>query len=146
MSVLTMQVNGNKVMLVIDLEHVFLCLLLIGQRRLMELGPLFAYNLCVVSYHSSMSMVVFAKRSTSWCWSTTLVCLRSFQHLVTFHRECFAAGRSTILCGHKVAELIASLQGCLIHYSDWEIIVFDMYQYISANVRESAPPQLIHVI
>ena len=48
MSVLKKKVKGNKVRPVIDLENIFLWLLMIGQRRQMELEPLFSYKLCSV--------------------------------------------------------------------------------------------------
>ena len=48
MSVLKKQMKGSKVQSVIDLESLFLRLLVIGQRRQMELEPLFAYELCSV--------------------------------------------------------------------------------------------------
>ncbi len=49
MSVLKQQIKGNnKVRSVIDLESIFLRMLMIGQQRQMELGPLFTYELCAV--------------------------------------------------------------------------------------------------
>ena len=48
MSVLKKQAKGNKGKPAIDLENIFLRLLMIGQQRKMELGPLFAYELCSV--------------------------------------------------------------------------------------------------
>ena len=48
MSILKKQVKVNKVRPVIDLENMFLRLLMIGYQRQMELGPLFAYELCSV--------------------------------------------------------------------------------------------------
>ena len=47
MYALKKKTKGN-VRPVIDLENIFLRLLMIGQKRQMELGPLFAYELCAV--------------------------------------------------------------------------------------------------
>lgn len=48
MSVLKKQVKGSNVRPVIDLENIFLRLLVVGQWQQMELEPLFAYELCAV--------------------------------------------------------------------------------------------------
>ena len=48
MSLLKKQVKGKKDSPAIDLENLFLRLLMIGQKRQTELGSLFAYELCSV--------------------------------------------------------------------------------------------------
>ena len=48
MDILKTHAKDSKVMPVIDLQNIFLRLLLIGQRRGMELEPLFSYELCAV--------------------------------------------------------------------------------------------------
>ncbi len=48
MSILKKQIKGKKIRPVIDLKSIFLWLLMIGQWPRMELGPLFAYELCAV--------------------------------------------------------------------------------------------------
>ena len=60
---------------VIDVENSFLWLLMIGQKWQMELGSLFANELCV---HSLMSMVVSAI-PTSPGWLNVSVCSRLHQ-------------------------------------------------------------------
>ena len=48
LGIIKKKVKGNKVRPVIDLENIFLWLLMIGQRRQMELRPLFSHELCAV--------------------------------------------------------------------------------------------------
>ena len=48
MFVLKGQAKGAKSRTVIDLETIFLRLLMIGQQQKIKLGPLFAYELCAV--------------------------------------------------------------------------------------------------
>ena len=48
MSILKKQAKGNKVRSVINLENMFLLLLMIGQQRQIDLGHLFTYELCSV--------------------------------------------------------------------------------------------------
>ena len=48
LSALKSNVEGNKAKSVIDLQNIFLRLVMIGQRRKMELEPLFDYELCSV--------------------------------------------------------------------------------------------------
>ena len=48
MNILKTHARDTKVLPVIDLQNIFLRLLMIGQWRGMELEPLFAYELCAV--------------------------------------------------------------------------------------------------
>ena len=139
MSVLKKQVKGNKARPIIYLEHVFLRLLLIGQQRQMELGPLFAYELCAVPSSLIDENGCLRKANKSglvkrygvleiFPTPADIVIVdisQLFYHIVWPH-------------GGSPSDLIASIQGRLNHYPDdtEKILVFDKYQGVSAKDHE----------
>ena len=103
MSVSKKQVKDKQFRLVIDLESIFLRLLMISQQRQMEIEPLFACELCAVpptliDEHRRL------RKATSQTLSNVLGYMRPYHVLLKlslwmFH-SCF-----TILCGHTVEVL-----------------------------------------
>jgi hypothetical protein len=128
MSVLKKQAKGSKVRPVIDLENVFLRLLMIGQRRKMELRPLFVYELCSVPSSLIVEHSCLCKASKSGLvkrigvleikpTAADIVIVdvsQLFYRIVWTH-------------GGIPSDLIASIQGRLSHYpaGTEKIIVFD---------------------
>ena len=124
---------------VIDLETIFLQLLLIGQQRKIELGPLFAYELCAVppalidgqgclrkgnksGLVKRLGVVVTSPKSAD----TIIVDVSQlFYHIIWPH-------------GGSPSELIASIEELLSKYSEAtkKIVVFDKYHDISAKDHE----------
>jgi hypothetical protein len=131
--------KGNKNRPVIDLENIFLRLLMIGQRRQMEIEPLFAYELCAVPSSLIDEHGCLRKGNKSGLVKR----LGVFQNLPTpaeivivdvsqlFYRIVWPHGGSP-------SDLIASIHGRLSHYPDGteKIIVFDKYEDISAKDHE----------
>ena len=138
MSILKKQAS-NKVRPVIDLENMFLRLLMIGQQRQIDLGHLFTYELCSVpsSLLDEHSCLRKANKSglvkhlgvleVSPTAPDTIVVDVSqlFYHTVWPH-------------GGNLSGLIASIKGQINRYPDVaeKIIVFDKYKDISAKDHE----------
>ena len=138
MYALKKKTKGN-VRPVIDLENIFLRLLMIGQKRQMELGPLFAYELCAVpsSLIDEHGCLRKSKKSGLVKRLGVLETLpiapeilivdvsQLFYHMVWPH-------------GGSPSDLIASIQSHLKRYSNDidKIIVFDKYHDISAKDHE----------
>ena len=124
---------------VIDLENIFLRLLMIGQKRQMELGPLFAYELCAVpsslidehgclrkSNKSGLVKHLGVLETLPIAPEILIVDVSQlFYHMVWPH-------------GGSPSDLIASIQSHLKRYSNDidKIIVFDKYHDISAKDHE----------
>ena len=131
--------RGDKGRTVLDLENIFLRLLLIGQRRQVELEPLFAYELCAVP--SSLIDGHGCLRKGSKCGlvkrlgkiedsprppDVVIVDVSQlFYHIVWPH-------------GGTPTDLIASIQSRLRRYPDEtdKIVVFDKYHNVSAKDHE----------
>ena len=138
MTILKKQAS-NKVRPVIDLENMFLRLLMIGQQRQIDLGHLFTYELCSVpsSLLDEHSCLRKANKSglvkrlgvleVSPTAPDTIVVDVSqlFYHTVWPH-------------GGNLSDLIASIKGRINRYPDVaeKIIVFDKYKDISAKDHE----------
>ena len=139
MSVLKKKVKGNKARPVIDLENIFLRLLMIGQQRQMELEPLFAYELSSVPSSLIDEHGCLRKGNKSGLVKrlSVLEILPSAPDIVIvdvsqlFYR---------IVWPHhgSVSDLMSSIQGRLVRYTDGaeKIIVFDKYHDISAKDHE----------
>ncbi len=128
MSILKKQIKDKKIKPVIDLQSIFLWLLLIGQWWLMELGPLFAYELCAVP-SSLIDGYGYLRKDNKSGLMKRLGVLKVLLTpadivIVDVSQLFYNIGMAT--------DLIASTQGCLGHYKDSteEIIVFDKYQDI----------------
>ena len=139
MCALKAHVKGNKARPIIDLENIFLRLLMIGQQRQVELGPLFAYELCAVppalidghgclrkanksGLVKRLGVVEISPKSAD----TVIVDVSQlFYHTLWPH-------------GGSPSDVIASIQGRLSHYPDVtkKIVVFDKYQDVSAKDHE----------
>ncbi len=136
MSILKKQIKCKKIKPVIDLQSIFLWLLMIGQWRQMELGPLFAYELCAEPSSLIDGYGCLQKDNKSGL----MKCLgvlnvlptpadivivdvsQLFYHIVWPH-------------GGGPTDLIASIQGRSGHYKDGTetIIVFDNYQDVDGG-------------
>ena len=139
MSVLKKKVKGQQTKPAVDLDNVFLRLLMIGQRRHMELEPLFAYELCAVpsslmGEHGSLrksQKAELVKRIDVHEIPPTPADIvivdvsQLFYHIVWPH-------------GGSPTDLMGSIQGRLSQYlDDTEIvIVFDKYHDVSAKDHE----------
>ncbi len=139
MSILKKQIKGKRIKPVIDLQRILLWLLMIGQWRQMELGSLFAYELCAVPSSLIDGYGCLQKDNKSGLMKCLAVLKvlptpadivivdvsQLFYHIVWPH-----SGSHT--------DLIASTQRHLGHYEDGteKIIVFDKYQYVSAMDHE----------
>ena len=139
MSVLKSNVKGNKAKSVIDLQNIFLRLMMIGQRRKMELEPLFGYELCSVPSSLIDEHGCLRKGNKSGLVKRLGVLeilpvpadivivdvSQLFYHIVWPH-------------GGNPSDLIASIQGRLSHYPDGteKVVVFDKYTDISAKDHE----------
>ncbi len=138
MYALKRKTKGN-VRPVIDLENIFLRLLMIGQKRQMELGPLFAYELCAVPSSLINELGCLRKSNKSGLVKRLGVLETSpiapeilivdvsqlFYHIVWPH-------------GGSPSDLIASIKSHLRRYSSDtdKIVVFDKYHDISAKDHE----------
>ena len=140
MSVLKKQTKGKNVRPVMDLESIFLRLLMIGQQREIQLEHLFAYELCAVpssliDEHGCLRkgnksdlvkrLGILETRPTAPD-AVIIDVSQLFYHIVWPH-------------GGVPADLIASIKGRLSRYpndSD-KIVVFDKYQGVSAKDHES---------
>ena len=139
MCVLKNQVKCKKATPAIDLESIFLRLLIIGQKRQVELEPLFAYELCAVpssliderSCLRKVNKAGLVKRLgvpeiLPEAANTVIVNVSQlFYHIVWPH-------------GGTPSNLIVSIQSRLSYYTDGakKIIVFDKYKDISAKDHE----------
>lgn len=139
MSVLSKQMKASKKQPCIDLETIFLRLLMIGQQRQIELEPLFAYELCVVPSSLIDEHGVLRKGNKSGlvkrlgefdtepvAADTLIVDVSQlFYHIVWPHGGC-------------PSDLITSIESRLQHYAEGteKIIVFDKYQGVSAKDHE----------
>ena len=135
MSLLKKQIKG-KSKTIVDLENVFLRLLVIGQRRQMELEPIFAYELCsvpssLIDVHdcprkgnkSGLVKRLGVPKALPSPADTVIVDVSQlFYHIVWPH-------------GGKHSDLITSIQVRLKKYSTEteKIVVFDKYNGISAK-------------
>ena len=124
---------------VIDLETIFLRLLLIEQQRKIELGPLFAYELCAVppalidgqgclckGNKSGLVKRLGAVATSPKSADTIIVDVSQlFYHIIWPH-------------GGSPSELIASIEERLSKYPEAtkKIVVFDKYHDISAKDHE----------
>ncbi|XP_014676492.1 PREDICTED: uncharacterized protein LOC106816405 [Priapulus caudatus] len=139
MSVLTKQVKSNQARPVIDLENMFLRLLMIGQQRQMELGPLFAYELCAVPSSLIDEHGYLRKGNKSG-----LVKLLGVREVLPSATDIVIVDVSQLFYhimwphGGSPSDLIASIQCRLSRYPDGiaKIIVFDKYQDVSAKDHE----------
>ena len=133
------QAKGTKNRPVVDLETIFLRLLMIGQQRKIELGPLFAYELCAVppalidgqgclrkgnksSLVKRLGVVDISPKPAD----TLIVDVSQlFYHMIWPH-------------GGIPSDLVASIEERLGNYPDatMKIVVFDKYQDISAKDHE----------
>ena len=105
MSVSKQQVKDKQFRLVIDLESIFLRLLMIGQQRQMEIEPVFACELCAVP-----PSLIIDEHSVSQSNKSDLVKHLGIRYMRLYHvllklslwmfHSCF-----TILCGHMVEVL-----------------------------------------
>ena len=139
MSVLKKQTKGKNVRPVMDLESIFLRLLMIGQQREIQLEHLFAYELCAVP-SSLIDEHGYLRKGNKSDLVKRLGILETrptapdaviidvsqlFYHIAWPH-------------GGVPADLIASIKGRLSRYpndSD-KIVVFDKYQGVSAKDHE----------
>ena len=133
------QTKGTKSKPVVDLETIFLRLLMIGQQRKIELGPLFAYELCAVPPALIDGQGCLRKGNKSGLVkrlgvvdiypksADTLIVDVSqlFYHMVWPH-------------GGSPSDLIASIEERLNNYRDAskKIVVFDKYLDVSAKDHE----------
>lgn len=139
MSALKKKVKGNKVRPQIDLESIFLRLLMIGQQRKMELEPLFAYELCAVpsslidehgclrkSNKSALVKRLGVLETLPIAADIVIIDVSQlFYHIVWPH-------------GGSPSDLIASIRGRLSRYPNGtdKVIVFDKYHDVSAKDHE----------
>ncbi|MCG7883058.1 MAG: hypothetical protein JAY96_15870 [Candidatus Thiodiazotropha endolucinida] len=139
MCILKGQAKGSKSRPLIELETIFLRLLMIGQQRKIELGPLFAYELCAVPPALIDGQGCLRKGNKSGLVkrlgvvdiypksADTLIVDVSqlFYHMVWPH-------------GGNPSDLIASIEERLSNYGDAtkKIVVFDKYQDVSAKDHE----------
>lgn len=138
MDILKKKVKCNKGLPIIDLENIFLRLLMIGQRRQMDLQSLFAYELCsvppsLIDEHGCLrkgNKSVLVKRLGVVDFSppiadTIIVDVSQlFYHIVWPH-------------GGSPSDLIASITARLNHYPGAEkVVVFDKYKDVSAKDHE----------
>ena len=139
MSVLKSNVNGNKAKSVIDLQNIFLRLMMIGQRRKMELEPLFGYELCSVPSSLIDEHGCLCKGNKSG-----LVKRLGVLKILPVPADIVIVDVSQLFYhtvwphGGSPSDLIASIQGRLSHYPDGteKVVVFDKYKDISAKDHE----------
>ena len=133
------QVASNKSKPVIDLENIFLQLLMIGQRRQLELEPLFAYELCAVpsalideqSCLRKGNKSVLVKRlgvvelSAKPADTIIINVSQLFYHIVWPH-------------GGSPSNMIASIQTQLSRYpcDSKKVVAFDKYRDVSTKDHE----------
>ena len=124
---------------IIDLENIFLRLLMIGQKQQMELGPLFAYELCAVpsslidghgclrkSNKSDLVKRLGVLETLPMAPEIVIIDVSQlFYHMVWPH-------------GGSPSNLIASIQSYLGRYPNDtdKIVVFDKYNTLSAKDHE----------
>ena len=138
-SMLKRQTKGIKSKPVIDLETIFLRLLLIGQQRKIELGPLFAYQLCLVSPALTDGRGCLRKSMKS-----DLVKRLGVIDISAKYADTIIVDVSQLFYhirwpyGGSPSDLIASIEERLsIYYPDAnKIVVFDKYQDVSAKDHE----------
>ena len=133
------QNKGNDGRPTIDLENIFLRLLMIGQWRQMELEPLFAYELCSVppSFIDEQGCLRKGNKSGLVKRLGVLETSQEAPEMVIvdgqqlFYRIVWQRGGSP-------SYLIASMQARLVRYADSteKVIVFDKYEEVSAKDHE----------
>lgn len=139
MSILKKKVKVNDARPAIDLENIFLRLLMIGQQRQMELKPLFAYELCSVPSSLIDENSCLRKGNKSGLVKRLGVlenCPTAPDIVIVDVSQLFY---HTVWPFHgSVSDLISSIQGRLSRYPDAaeKIVVFDKYQDISAKDHE----------
>ena len=141
MDVLKKHPKGNKVLPVIDLKNIFLCLLMIGQRRHMNIQSPFAFELCSVPASLIDEQGCLRKGNKSLLVKRLGVLDISpaaadivivdvsqlFYHIVS----------SVWPHGGTPSDLVASIQGHSSRYPGVnKVIVFDKYNNISAKDHE----------
>jgi len=139
MSILKKHAKSNKVKSVIDLENIFLRLLMIGQRRQMKLEPLFAYELCAVP-----SSLIDEYGSLRKAAKSGLVKRLGVLEALPVPPDVVIVDTSQLFYhivwphGGSPTDLIASIQGRLSHYpfGTEKILVFDKYHDVSAKDHE----------
>jgi hypothetical protein len=138
MNILRKHFKGDKVMPVIDLENIFLRLLLIGQRRQIDLESLFSYELCSVPPSLIDEHGCLRKGNKSM-----LVKRLSVVDISPAAAEILIVDISQLFYqivwphGGTASDLIASIQGRLNGYASIQkIIVFDKYNDVSAKDHE----------
>ena len=137
MSALKSNVKGNKAKSVIDLQNIFLRLVMIGQHRKMELEPLFDYELC------SVPSSLIDEHDCLRKWNKSgLVKRLGVLEILPVPADIVIVDVSQlfyhIVWPHGPSDLIASIQGHLSHYPDGteKVVVFDKYKDISAKDHE----------
>lgn len=139
MSLLKKQIKGKSVRPVIDLESIFLRLLMIGQQREIKLEHLFAYELCAVpsslidehgclrkgNKSDLVKRLGVPETPPSTPDTIILDVSQLFYHIVWPQ-------------GGSPSDLISSIKARTSRYSDDadKIVVFDKYQGISAKDHE----------
>ena len=138
MCMLKGQTKGIKSKPVIDLETIFLRLLLIGQQRKIELGPLFAYELCSVPPALIDGHGCLRKSS-----KPDLVKRLGVIDISAKSADTIIADVSQLFYhiswpyGGSPSHLIASIEERLSNYPDAnKIVIFDKYQDVSAKDHE----------
>ncbi|KAK3098071.1 hypothetical protein FSP39_015885 [Pinctada imbricata] len=133
------QVKGTKTNPVIDLETIFLRLLLIGQQRQLELAPLFSYELCAVPPALIDEYSCLRKGNKSG-----LVKRLGVLEITPDNPDMVIVDVSQLFYrivwpfGGKPSDLVDSIKERLNHYPNEskKVIVFDKYENVSAKDHE----------
>ena len=133
------QTKGTKNNPVIDFETIFLRLLLIGQQRQLDLGPLFSYELCAVPPALIDEYSCLRKGNKSG-----LVKRLGVLEMNPYNPDMVIVDVSQLFYhivwpfGGKPSDLVESIKERLTHYPNEskKVIVFDKYENISAKDHE----------